>query len=58
MNPERAREIVDIHTNEIARIQAEMGHSEICYQAEDREAFEIIRRIERKLKGAAKIDAA
>lgn len=48
---ERTRAEVSTIIEDIARIQAEMGHAEHCYQAEDREAFEIVRRIERRLKG-------
>jgi hypothetical protein len=48
---ENARKSIDYIVADIARIQAEMPGREVGYQAEDREAFEIVRRIERRLQG-------
>lgn len=48
---ENVRKSIDYLVADIARIQAEMPDCEVGYQAEDREAFEIVRRIERRLHG-------
>lgn len=52
MNTEQARNSINYVIEDISRIRREMGqNAAIGQQAEDREAFEIVRRIERKLKG-------
>lgn len=53
MNNERNS--INYLIDDIQRIQREMGLArDLGIQAEDREAFEIIRRIERRLKGKAR----
>lgn len=52
MSTDQARNSIDYLVTDIERIQREMGpNAEIARQAEDIEAREIIRRIERRLQG-------
>lgn len=52
MSTEQARNSIGYVLTDIERIYNEMGpNARLSVQAEDQEAFEIVRRIERKLKG-------
>ncbi len=52
MSTEQQRNSIGYVLTDIERMYGEMGpNAKLGVQAEDQEAFEIVRRIERKLKG-------